>query len=99
MNEGKFKIPGKGPGKKLARIFQYIEDALNAVYPQEGIGIEISRETNGSFVSTKTSPAVGAGAGGDTHGGGKGTPINVYGAYNGAPAVFHLLQSSAPSAP
>lgn len=94
--ETKLKIPKWGP-KKLRAIFEKIEAAVNATTPKAGFGIEITEEENGIYISLTDEAATSAGLTGE--GGGGGASVDLYGARNGAAAVFHLLQSGAPTAP
>lgn len=69
------------------------------IRPVAGMGIVVDENKNGSQISQaepKTSDGSG-GTGSNGGGGSSGTPVNLYGVLNGAPATYHLLQSSAPT--
>lgn len=83
---------------KLDGIFETFQNAINERTPKASIDIDIDEQPDGMEISLSESASPG-GALGDTAGGGGGASINLYGARDGAPAVFHLLQSSAPTAP
>lgn len=88
-----------GP-KKLREIVVAIEGALNARTPHEGLGISLDESSGKGFqISTKLAggAAIQDSKDGLALGGSGGTNVNVYGALNGAPAVYHLLQSSPPT--
>jgi hypothetical protein len=86
-----------GP-KPLRTIIRWLIKGINDRTITAGLGIKID-ETDGGGAQISVDPhikpddptAIGGG------GGGGGTPIDVYGAFNGAPAVFHLKQTSAPT--
>lgn len=94
MSKAKFKIKPWGP-KTLQKIHEDIAREINERTPLSGCGIKVGEEPDGMPLSLdeqgnpNQDDAGGAGGGG--------TPVNVYGALNGAPAVFHLLQSSPPT--
>jgi hypothetical protein len=90
-----FKISLWGP-KRLRAIFTEIEDAINTRAPLEGCGIRLSQQPDGREISADIAK------GGDDSSvaaGGGGSPVDIYGAFNGAPAVFHLKQTAPPTVP
>lgn len=95
--ESNVELSGWGP-ERLRELFKEVETRLNKLRPIQGTGIRISEGSDGVQISIDNTPAVGSnildGVGG---GGGGGSDIDLYGACNGAPAVFHLKQSSAPT--
>jgi hypothetical protein len=91
-----FTIQPWGP-KKLREIFKSIVDAINARTPIEGLGVNVEEHPEGLQIHAEIG-AAGAADGG-TPGGSGGGPVDLYGALSGAPAVFHLLQSSPPTSP
>jgi hypothetical protein len=92
-----FKIPPWGP-KKLREIFKSIAAAINARTPLPGLGIDHDEQPDGVQIHAKSS--VGAQGSAEAQGAiGGGTTIDIYGYLNGAPAVFHLLQSAPPTQP
>jgi hypothetical protein len=93
-----FKIAPWGP-KKLREIFKSIEAAINARTPLAGLGIDHDEQPDGVQIHAKPSDLGASGEADATGGGGGGTSIDIYGYFNGAPAVFHLLQSAPPTQP
>lgn len=92
-----FKIEKKDVFPFLRKLVSTIIGAINARTPKEGFGISIEDKPDGEEISVNVSEladALSASSGGAIS---SGTPVNVYGAFNGAPATFHLLQSSAPT--
>lgn len=89
-----FELDKFGP-KKWRKILGQYEAAINIIAPIEGDGMQLDFNNDGVLYSTE---AACSGDGSNSGGGTAGTPVDVYGAHNGAPAVFHLLQSSSPSA-
>lgn len=84
--------PKEGLGIKLVRgtasgQASVSKEGLGAA---SGIQIHADPGVSGEASIKKPSPS---------GGGSSGTPVDVYGAFNGAPAVFHLFQSSAPTQP
>lgn len=98
MAESRFKLPWPkfGPNK-IRENNAAVESGINRSTPKEGFGITLSQEENGLYISISEDVAAAIGLSGDQSGGASGTPIALYGVYNGAPALFHLLQSSAPT--
>lgn len=88
-----FKITKWGP-KKLQAIFQEAEDEINGITPLQGRGIIFEWRDDGVLIETVS--AVAASQAGDGSSG-TGPNINVYGAFNGNPVLFHLLQSAPPT--
>lgn len=93
---GKFRLSKNFGPPKLQRIHDEIVAQINRIKPIKGIGIIIDQRDDGSQISadhpaTPNSDDPGSGAGGS------GAAVSVYGAVNGAPGVFHLLQSHAPT--
>lgn len=93
----KFKLKKWGP-KKLREIFEAIEIGINERTPLPSVTIDVSQKPDGREIIVKSKNS-GADDAGGSGGSGGGTSIALYGARNGAAAVFHLLQSSAPTAP
>lgn len=96
----KFRLPWPGWGpRKLRENFKATEDAINLRTPIGGIGVDTDQRPDGIMVAASLGASGGLQAAPSRGGGGGsgGTPVDVYGAYNGAPALFHLLQSSAPT--
>lgn len=93
-----FTLDKWGP-KRLRAIFKTIETEINSIRPSAGLGIDVDVTESGSQISTKNeTPPGGADKEGTRGGGGgSGTSVNVYGAFNGAAATFHFLQSSPPT--
>lgn len=94
----KLELTGWGP-KRLRELFKIVETRLSKLRPIEGTGIRISEETDGVQISVDNAPPVGSNILDGTGGGSGGTTADLYGALNGAPAIYHLKQSSAPTAP
>lgn len=93
-----FKIEMKTVPPFLRKLVKSIVDGINERAPIEGFGIEISEEPDGRRVEIRQPKAVDdATSGSGNPSGSSGTTVSVYGAFNGAPATFHLLQSSAPT--
>lgn len=81
----------------LRKLVKSIVDGINQRAPIEGFGIEISEEPDGRRVELRQPKAVDDATGGSGNPSSSGTTVNVYGSLNGAPATYHLLQSSAPT--
>lgn len=91
------KIPRWGP-KPVRKIWDLIEVAVNARTPKEGLGTKVKENKDGVQVSAEVGASAGLEASLEPEGAGSsGTPVDLYGAFNGAPAIFHLLQSSEPT--
>lgn len=84
-----------GPKPLRERITQ-LQNEVDARTPIPGLGINVT-DDKGKKISTKAADAAAPGAMAAT-GGSSGTSVDVYGSLNGAPAVFHLLQSADPTA-
>lgn len=86
-------------GKKFKENWERIEAEVNQNKPVDGLGIICDATPNGTQVSTADAKNAAAGGAGSSssNGSGGGSNVDLYGAYNGAPAVFHLKQSSAPT--
>lgn len=97
--EQKFKLRKWGP-KILRGILQAIEDRINEITPKGGLGgITTSREPDGMMIHYQAAINAGIAANDAGGGGGSGgTPVAMAGAEDGAPRIFHLVQSS-PSTP
>lgn len=93
---GDFKIERWGP-QKLQKIWESIENGINERTPVAGMGIEIDISDKGSQISTSVAVDAARAENQGQGGGSVGTPVDLYGAYNGAPALFHLSQTSAPT--
>lgn len=93
FSPAKWKKPW-GP-VKFREVINWLVEEINARSPIPGCGINISEDATGREISTKPEVAGGNPVGGGTS---SGTPVDLYGALNGAPAVFHLLQDSPPTA-
>lgn len=93
MAKSPFKIKPWGP-RKLQKILEDIAREITERTPLPGCGVHVGEEPDGMPLSLETPSHVNPD---DSSGGGGGTSVNLYGALNGAPAVFHLLQSSAPT--
>lgn len=93
-----FKVERWGP-KRLRGILESIEAAINRRTPIKGIGIEATENPDGVQISASSEGGEIDDSDTDKGGGGGsgGTNVDLYGAQNGAPAVFHLKQSSAPT--
>lgn len=89
-----FRLTKWGPPMER-KIQSEIEDRVNRITPRAGPGLKITENPDGSVISLETKPSDAASAPGG--GGGSGANIDLYGALNGAPALFHLVQSSAPT--
>lgn len=91
------KIKPWGPAR-LRQIVKDIQNAINARTPVKGLGIEIDEQPTGAQISTSDSQPS---ASDDTEisggGGSGGTPGDIEGALNGAPATYHILQSRPPT--
>lgn len=96
----RFKLPGTG-WVKLDQILQKIEDAVNERAPVPGLGIAIEQTSDGSQISWNITPTQGEKDQpiGTQGGGNSGPVVNIFGAVNGLPKVFHLFQSSPPTDP
>lgn len=93
------KLPRWGP-KKLREIVAIIEGALNARTPHEGLGINLDESSGKGFqISTKLAggAAIQDSKDGLALGGGGGTPFNLYGALNGAPATWPVSLTGPPT--
>ena len=91
------KIPRWGP-PKLREILGQIEAAINQTQPLAGIGIDVDVTKGGTQISVQEAKQNQKPPGQQQAGGSSsGTPTDVYGAYNGARATFHFLQSAPPT--
>lgn len=72
-----------GPGK-LRDILNAISKGVNRRTPIAGVGIDISEEKDGVQISISSPPG----------GRSAGQPEDIYGAFNGAPAVFNINVNS-----
>lgn len=91
-----FEVTKWGP-KKLREILEQIQNAINDRTPTAGIGIECDESENGIQINLS---AAQTGTPEDSKGGtgvSSGTAVDIYGALNGFPALYHLLQSSPPT--
>lgn len=93
---GKFKLTKDFGPPRLRKVHQELAAGINRSWPKKGNGIAADEYPDGVQISIET-PANPNQDDGGSGGGGSGTPVNLYGALNGAPAIFHLLQSSAPT--
>lgn len=95
-----FEIKTKMGWKKLRDVLEEIQNAINERCPLASDTVDLDERSDGLVIcvrdasSNSSSEEAGAGAAGSS-----GTPVAIYGARDGAPAIFHLLQSSAPTAP
>lgn len=93
------KIKFRGPVFLQEQLGE-LQDAINERTPLKGLGIALNETENGVQISTEqgqspTDAAVQTGNSGS--GGTPGTAVDLYGALNGAPATFHILQSADPT--
>lgn len=95
----KFRLPWPNWGpRKLRENLKATEDAINERTPIGGIGVDTDQRPDGIMVAASLGASGGLQAAPSRGGGGPGgTSVDVYGAFNGAPATFHLLQSSPPT--
>lgn len=91
-----FKIDSSWGPPRLRAIFKSIEDAINLRTPLPSESSDVNEKPDGMEIIQKAWGTPGS-DGDVAGGGGGGTASNLYGALNGAPATFHLLQSSAPT--
>lgn len=90
------KIKPWGP-KPLRKILEQLQNAINERTPKEGFGTRIKEHKDGVQIHAEVGASGGAEALAEPEGvPSSGTPRDVYGAFNGEPAVFHLLESSPP---
>lgn len=87
-----------GP-KKLRELFSKVEKRLNKLRPLPGTGIRLNETSDGVEINVDDTPQVGSNILDGAGGGSGGTNVALYGAFNGAPAIFHLKQSSPPTSP
>lgn len=87
-----------GPPRQRA-IFNQIVEEINKRTPLEDFGIWITEEPGGMRISTKSPNAKNKTDTTQGASGGTGTPVDIYGALNGAVTIYHLLQSSPPTSP
>lgn len=92
------KIKPWGP-PVLREIIGELQDAINERTPLPGMGIKFDEREDGVQISTTLAqpPAVVKDPQGSGGGGSSGANVDLYGALNGAPAIFHLVQTSAPT--
>lgn len=82
---------------KLRQIVDWLVDSINERTPRAGIGLEADESKNGVQLSLRETNAPtneGIGGTGGVSTGGSGTPTNIYGSFNGAPAVFNINTNS-----
>lgn len=96
MSLPKIEIKEWGP-VPLRKIVNQIVEGINLRTPIAGCGIAATEEPDGVQISLENNPAPVGGSAGTAGGSGGGTRVDIYGAKDGAPYVFHLLQSSAPT--
>lgn len=100
MALSKFKLEKNFGPPKLRKVLQSLADAINARQPIEGLGIRISEVPDGRRISLSDQAKEERGEREDDRrgggGGGDGEASEIYGALNGQPAIFHLLQSAPP---
>lgn len=90
------ELPAWGP-KKLREIILNIQNAINERTPIASETIELEQRPDGTQFCVKEATGTSAGEEGASGGGGSsGTTIDIYGSFNGDPAIFHLKQSSPP---
>lgn len=91
-----FELKTKTGWKKLDDILERFQNALNERTPLASETIELDEQPDGLQICVKT---VGGSSSGDSDSGGSaaGNAGDLFGAYNGAPAVFHLNQSAPPT--
>lgn len=92
-----FEIKTKIGWKKLKDILEEIQNAINERTPLASDTIDLDEKGNGLQICVKENTSSSEEQEGSN--GGSGTQVAIYGARDGAPAIFHLLQSSAPTAP
>lgn len=92
-----FKIEKKDVFPFLRKLIATIIGAINARTPKAGFGISIEDKPDGEEISVNVSELSDALSGSSGGAIGSGTPVDIYGAFNGAPATYHLLESSAPT--
>lgn len=82
---------------RLREIIGEIQNAINNRTPVAGLGLDCDECENGVQISLEnvkgTPDDTKSGAGAPSGG----TTVNIVGALNGAPATYHLLQSSPPT--
>lgn len=91
-----FIIDKWGP-KRLREIFEKIQNAINERTPLASETAEVNETPLGMQICFKTQGN--ASASDDGGAGGGGTNQDIYGSLNGAPAVFHLSRTRAPTVP
>lgn len=95
--DSKVQLTGWGP-KKLRELFGIVEKRLNKLRPLPGTGIRLNETSDGVEINIDDTPETGSNIL-DGAGGGGGTTVAIYGAKDGAPAIFHLKQASPATAP
>lgn len=92
------KIEPWGP-KKLRKIFEDIVKAVNTRTPLKGLGTEVDERPDGVEIDTSEAKAAAAVAAklAASGGGGFSTHVDIYGSFNGQPAIFHLVQTAPPT--
>lgn len=93
-----FTIDKWGP-KRLRKIWESIEGEINRNRPTSGLGTDVDVTNGGSQISISSLKPPGGTDKENAQGGGTGggSSVNLYGAFNGAPALFHLSQTSPPT--
>lgn len=95
-SSGKFKLSKDFGPPKLRKVHEELVEQINRNRPLPGLATKTEQMDDGIRIHGDH-PATPNADDGGSGGGGSGTPVNLYGALNGAPAIFHLLQSSAPT--
>lgn len=93
---GKFKLSKDFGPPKLRKVHDELVSRINQITPIQGLGTRVDQREDGRQISADH-PGVPNADDTGSGGGGSGTPVNLYGALNGAPATYHLLQSSPPT--
>lgn len=92
----KLKIKPWGP-KRLQAITEELVDAINKRTPLPSETINIDERPDGAQILIKDEEGDNTEDSTVDPGGASGEPVDIYGAFNGDPAIFHLLQSSPPT--
>lgn len=84
-------------GKRFKENWTKIETEINQNAPVNGLGIVCDVTSGGTQISTEEAVASAGGSSSSSGVTGGGATVDLYGAFNGQPALFHLKQTSAPT--
>lgn len=88
-----FQIQKWGPYRG---VLGAIEKRINEITPIAGLGISVDESPGGSQISATSGNVSSGGANSGPRSSASGS-VDLYGAHNGAPALFHLKEAAPPT--